>query len=212
MKRFAPPPGAGAGAPGDPLDALLGRLPEPNPPPDLAARTLEAVRAEAALDRLLERHLPGAVPAGLADRVLAGLGPAPRARRPRLLRPFGLALALAAAALLALALTLWRRPPVDGPGERLAQAEPSAAAPSRATVQGGAAASSARTTEGSALPAEVGAPQVDPELLAVLDVLENWETLTDPSLLALELEQDSSWWSELEAALQGASPEGSDGG
>jgi hypothetical protein len=212
MKRFAPPSGAGAGAPGDPLDALLGRLPEPATPPDLAQRTLTAVQAEAALDRLLDQHLPAEVPSGLAERVLIGLGqrPAPRVWRPVLRRPSTWALALAAAALLAVALGLWRRPSAALPEDRLAQAPRLPAA--GAALAPDAETSGAETRGPAAAPPLAAEADVDPELLAVLEVLENWETLTDPSVLALELEQDSSWWSELEAALQPAAAEDSDEG
>jgi hypothetical protein len=212
MKRFAPPSGAGAGAPGDPLDALLGRLPEPATPADLAARTLAAVQAEAALDRLLDRHLPAEAPSGLSERVLIGLGqrPAPRVWRPVLRRPSTWALALAAAALLAVALGLWRRPSAALPEDRLAQAPRLPAA--GAALAPDAETSGAETRGPAAAPPLAAEADVDPELLAVLEVLENWETLTDPSVLALELEQDSSWWSELEAALQPAAAEDSDEG
>lgn len=223
MKRPIPFPGSGgAGHPGDPLDALLGRLPEPVVPEDLPERTLAQVRAEAALDQLLERGLAGDAPTGLAQRVLTGLAverraqpeltglspqprnapSAPRGLRgassrpgatpathqrpgPRRLAPWIL---VGAAACLLVGLIF-----LSGPWERRGEQ---------------------RTEVAQLPPVESTQPEIallqpvvdipDAELLQVLDLLENWETLTDPAVLALEYEADAAWWDELEAVLEGS--------
>jgi hypothetical protein len=238
MKRPIPfPPGAGTGGPGDPLDALLGRLPEPESPPDLAARTLQQVRAEVALDRLLERGLAVDTPPGLAQRLLSNLAPlrtSPSAALPAARRatapdrdldqqPSGrrtsvargsrrnqvFALAAAAALLIALALVLrpWEQ---RSPRETdLAQAPVHRGAPALAGTKlvpqpdGNAIPNTDPLPDTPADPTSVGVAP-DEEFLAVLDVLENWETLTDPALLALELEADAGWWDDLESLLEGS--------
>ena len=66
------------------LEALLGSLPEPTLPQDLAERVLarlELARAEQALDELLDRHDELAVPAELSSAVLAALRPHRDAQR-----------------------------------------------------------------------------------------------------------------------------------
>jgi hypothetical protein len=231
MKRPIPFPGsAGAGDPGDPLDALLGRLPEPSVPNDLAERTLSQVRAEAALDQLLERGLAAEAPPGLAQRVLAGLAEqrwAPPELTGRGSEPRGALLAQRRATALAAASTGSRRRlgsrrmapwmlvgaaacllvgwmVLLGPWERrgqprtdIAQAPQADFAPhSSAHRDGSAQAQNAELQPAGDIP--------DAELLQVLDLLENWETLTDPAVLALELEADAAWWDELEAALEGS--------
>jgi len=58
------------------LEILLASLPEPNLPPDVAARVLHRLRSgerEEQLDALLEMDADSRAPVGLASRVLAGL-------------------------------------------------------------------------------------------------------------------------------------------
>ncbi len=133
------------------LELLLASLPEPKLPPALTARVLARLRArsEDALDRLLELD-DVQVPAGLSQRVLAGVAAA-RAPRPRALpaRPRRIPRWLAAAALLLVGVGVaWRlmRSSDDGSsgGEevRIAQAQ-------------------------------------DEELIPWLEVLEHWEGLQE---------------------------------
>lgn len=189
------------------LDELLACLPEPSLPIALTQRVLRRLAADVALDRTLDSALDVVAPAGLAERVLAGvrerratldelleLLPEPRvpadlsARvlaglqpersqgRPRLVprrvswwRPA----AVAAAAVVA--LTVWRAwsperdslRPIDP--QRVASNDP---------------------------PAEVVDPILtpDPELLAELDLLEDWDLLVpqDPDLLLGSLSESET--------------------
>ena len=144
------------------LDALLERDAASTAPSGLAQRVLaglEGERTAAAcaadpLERLLERDSTVHVPHDLARRVLAGLAAerAP-ARRPilALRRPVWLA---AAAAVLVVTFAVWlvsRRSRVDEP-QPITQQQ--------------------RAPDGSQTP--------DAKMLAVLDVLENWDLLMQP--------------------------------
>ena len=155
-----------AGARGEAaLDRLLDLDPEPEVPADLAARVragLTRRREEEALDLLLEVDGGVATPAGLSDRVLAGLA-ADRERVVPRLRILRHLPVFAAAAGLVLAALGWT---VWGPGP------------------GGGTSSEKVASRG-----EVSEP--DPQLLEMLDVLENdhlWEEAAQgedlPTLLA----------------------------
>ena len=192
------------------LEELLATLPEVRLPDDLARRVLARLAhvrarraAEAKLDRLLELDRPD-VPERMADRVLTGLAgartearldalidivPTPvtppglaertlsalaRERRPRarlyLLRGGGLRLAAAVLILAGLGLVLWR-------------------------------ARSGRSREPDvtvALGVAVPRGQVEDELLASLDVLENWDLLMSDDLDLLMSELDPVDWTLLE--------------
>jgi hypothetical protein len=182
---------------GDRLDLLLEEAAAPEPPAGLAQQVLagveaerEAARLDRRLDRLLERVPAPAAPRDLAERVLGRLEgerrprAAPWARRLSAPRPAYLAAAAAVLALLAWAWRAAREAPRAAP-DLVARPEPDAAL-------------------------------ADPpaELLAALDVLENWELLVDEApaldvlldapeeseLLMLELER----WSEAAGGGSGA--------
>jgi hypothetical protein len=168
------------------LDELLAidRLEELAAPAELASGVLaalqperEALRAERALDRLLDGQPAPRVPAGLAQRVLARLAPRRRSERRRAsarrVAPW-----LAAAGLAASAWGAWQR---------------------WAAPEGPRGAPPAPVAAGAAVP-EAGA-DVPAELLAALDLLESWEVLTadDPDLALAALDEVDLLLLELEA-------------
>lgn len=144
------------------LDALLERDAEFVPPGDLAARVLagleksrgaEAARADAALDRLLDRAGQVEVPRHLGRHVLTALAAQRTVARPMLALRRS-TWALAAAAVLLVSLVVWlakRRDGVDVP-PIIVQDQP------------------------SSTPAAAAATP-DAQMLAALDVLENWDLL-----------------------------------
>ena len=191
------------------LEALLGRDPEPEVPGGLAARVLAGLapsRAEAGvpeskpdpLDALLDRVPAPSVPEGLAERVLAGTR-APET--PILAGPgSGGRWRLAAAAVLVLSGSVWlawllgdRRELGTGRERETAELpvelrlDP---APDRTELASG-------DPPGGP---DVAAGDVDPELLAALDVLEDWEALTSDDLDLLLGELDALDWALLEHA------------
>ena len=136
------------------VDALLDELPAPDVPSDLSARLLGALaesRHDAQLDRLLERVPEPALPVGLAQRVLAGVADERRAQRSTVGTGARVLLGAAAALLLCAAgFVVWRR---------LLQDENSPG------------------SSGAPVETTLAALNVEPELLAALDVLENWDVL-----------------------------------
>jgi tetratricopeptide (TPR) repeat protein len=176
------------------LESLLASLPEPHLAPDVRARVLVRLRAERELDVLLELDADAAAPAGLSRGVLAGLAAARaaeadarldalleldrseapaglagrtllrlgRARRPLPVRSRWL-VALAAAAVLA--LIAWAAWPGRGEPKRVPAAPApvvNAPEPRRAPDERKAAADAAPD-----------------DLLAALDVLQNWDVLVN---------------------------------
>ena len=137
------------------LDRLLERDLEPEVPPGLAARVgggLAAHRAQDPLDRLLELDSEPELPAGLSRTVLAGLE-AERGRvlpRLQLLRHVPLFAAAAGLVLAALGWTVWG--PGGDTGSKVAPEEVA--------------------SHGTSSPSVVD-EEPDPQLLAMLDVLEN---------------------------------------
>lgn len=179
----------------DPLDALLDAAPVDVAPPDLAARVLDGLRSErvgaersVSLDDLLALVPEPDAPRDLAQRVLAGLEaerrPAPQERRApgvpvargRLLA-FRRALVptlIAAAGVLLFALWLAGR---DRNSGGLATPDPSTEI-ARAHAQG-----PAPSDTGPVAPMEPDdLTDPDPELLASLDLLQNWEALASEDL------------------------------
>lgn len=201
------------------LEVLLATLPEPQLPPDLAARVLAALASERrplgvdALDRLLELDLAEAAPAGLAARVRSALagaraeahavelaeeraGAAAR-RLDRLLElvpapPAAPGLAQRVLAGLAAAREAERGAPVRRAGALLAGRPVTRWAAAAAVVVGLGLGLSRLLA-----PAERPAPElarrleVDVELLSSLDVLENWDLLTSTDLDVLLAELDA---------------------
>lgn len=182
----------------DGLDHLLDLDTAAPVPGDLSERVLRGVRRargiaaqEKALDRLLEQLPEPGIPAGLAERTLdaleaeRGLGSRPT------LASFGRMAALAAAAvvLLACGVLLWRLlgegEPAD-PSEHVAQGPggPSTAGegPKEPGTDPGANEPGPATTgiAGTPEPPLPGGPSE--ELLAALDVLENWDLLVSEDL------------------------------
>lgn len=182
---------AGLGSAGS-VDELLELVPAPEAPSGLAARVTEA----AALEALLDLDPVPKVPASLTGHVLRGLAaelePAERPEAPILRPAFGRARRLAAVAAVVLAVAaLWRLWPGDAgsvPSNeplRIAKAEPdrevdtgAESTPEPDPVGVGSSESTPEVLAPSDLP--------DPELLAALDVLEDWELLV-PSDLDLVL-------------------------
>ncbi len=155
------------------LDRLL-ELDRPDVPERMADRVLSGLagaRTEARLDALIDLVPIPVTPSGLAERTLSALA---RERRPRarlrLLRGGGLRLAAAALILAGLGLVFWR-------------------------------AGSQRSREPDvtvALGVTVARGLVEDELLASLDVLENWDLLMSDDLDLLMGELDPVDWTLLE--------------
>jgi len=150
------------------LDGLLDLVPEPVQPQGLAAQVVEAVR----LDALLDRDAVPEVPAGLAARVLRGLGaelqPVAQEERPVLRAAFGRMRRMAAiAAAVLIVAALWRLMPATQ--DSIRTDEPVRVASNEPEVE---------TTPAIVAPADIP----DPELLAALDVLEDWELLVPSDL------------------------------
>jgi hypothetical protein len=170
----------------DRLEALLELEAAPEVPRGLPERVLARLEPERVLARpgtddpldvLLGRLPDPKAPTGLATRVLSALD----GERRSTLRPMGrpvremdtparwprrVAL-LAAALLIAVFVTLWSK------------RSPSAVDPMRA---GGADSPGPIAAKLQPDVDELEAEEVDPELLAALDLLENWETLTSDDL------------------------------
>jgi len=162
------------------LDALLEHAPAPDVPTGLAGRVLGELveaRREEALDRVLERVPAPEIPGGLAERVLAGLASERRVAlgRGRLLGFPRARLLAAVAALLLVVLFAWRwrreRADVDE------GSAPNANEPRIAE----------RVETG---PVQTAALEVPDELLAELELLENWELLLSDDLDVLLDELD----------------------
>jgi len=166
---------------------VLAQLPTPEVPPQLAARVLHGLE-RARLDEYLSRMPAPVAPTGLSARVLAGLrleATAPvLAEEAPILRPtFGRWRRSAAVAALLLALFggyRFLRPD----GARVHQDEPMRVAshqdePVPADANPGAV---------------VLAEQPDPELLAALDLLEDWDLLvpSDADLLLGSLDESET--------------------
>jgi hypothetical protein len=155
------------------LEALLATLPAPRLPARLSERVLARLAAASAqdrerdLDRLLELDRSSGAPAGLARDVLARLAlerlldalPAPRP-------PAGLSERVLAA------LAPARRAPARRRRARRLALFAAAAALVLALARLG---SLGRATDPT--PSRLAVGEVEPELLATLDVLENWELL-----------------------------------
>jgi len=184
------------------LDGAADAAPPAPPPPGLAGRVLEALetereaaRAERGLDLLLDGLPAPVAPVGLGASVIEGLAaerasvvlrpsPMQRGRSPRALRTV---LALAAALLALLAWRPWTRGPAPFSLE--------------GGVEGGVEGAVEVVARG------VADEEVDDELLASLDVLENWELLTSPELELLLADVDlveSELWSLDASAEEGA--------
>ena len=199
---------AETGEAADALDVLLDLDAAPAAPEDLPERVLDrldgarrAAAEHAALDRLLDAQPAPRVPAGLARRTLDALE-SERGRRPRLtLVSFGRMATLAAAAvvLLATGVLLWRLLNHEDPAridEHVAQApgagdgDPGAAPkdPGAAPKDPGAAPKDPATDlRDPVTPVQPLTPDTMPagpsdELLAALDVLENWDLLVSEDL------------------------------
>lgn len=181
----------------DPVDRLLDAVAEPTAPEGLAERVLagtqaELERGERALDAVLDRLAVDAPRAGLTDRVLAATAAEresdaapiiPAAPRPRWSRTAWIAPLAAAAAALAVLAPGWfatddgqQGLPAQPLGaETVAQVDPPVDAPAE--------------------PESSDDLDVDPELLANLAVLEEWELLMgdELELLLADLEEVDEW-------------------
>lgn len=150
------------------LDQVLDRWEEPTPPADLATRISEGIRThqEAQLDGLLDLNTVPAAPRGLSQEILDNLE-AHRERRVPQLRLLARMPRFAAAAALLLGMLsapMWIQEP--GPvhvNEDVASGE---------------------------VPTLPGIDDVDPSLLAMLDVLENDEIWSDSGELLFQDEDD----------------------
>ncbi len=169
------------------LDALLDQLPTPEVPAELAARVLRGLETTT-LDELLSRLPEPVVPAGLSARVLTGLSretvaPAPTAQAPILRPTFGRWRRSAAVAALLLALFggyRFLRPD----GALVHQDEPVRVASHQDEPL------SAGQSPGATVLTELP----DPELLAALDLLEDWDLLvpSDADLLLGSLDESET--------------------
>ncbi len=172
------------------LDVLLASLPEPSLPSDLVQRVLarlrsrsdEATRLPAHLDDLLELDRPARTPLGLGARVLAGLAPeragdGASERLDRLLERVPEPEVPAELASHVLAGLAAERHPV-----RSWRRSRSAALAAALLVGFFLVRFVATSSPSSSKPVEVAGLEVEEELLAALDVLENWELLTSSDL------------------------------
>lgn len=157
-------------------------------------RTAEAL--DARLEELLDRARDVAVPDALADRVLAGLR---FSRRRRVHVP---RFVYAAAAVVVIALGVawkWR-------ARRMAIESP----PPVVDVRGGVRGENAPSTRGLGTSAPSMEPQPEPELLAALDVLEQWDLLlhddVDVLLSTLEPSEIDAFEEAAEEPLAPAPP------
>jgi hypothetical protein len=179
---------------GDDLDRLLDLAAEPVAPPELSRDVLDGLataRAEARLDDLLDRVPAPGVPRGLARDVLAALEPHRRRPALRLLRGRLPHVAAAATVVAVLAYGAWRLTGSD-PAQREDPPEIVAPGPERTPTRTPAPIEPREVAPRVAdvpvdTPVDVQEPPAlpDGELLAALDVLENWELLTDNGLDAL---------------------------
>lgn len=190
------------------LDELLASLPDPHLPPDLARRVLARLALERqvpvdaleALDRLLDSSPQPEVPAGLGARVLRGLRGVRAGEKRRGLDEL---------------LQLVPAPEVpDDLAERVLARVAPARAPERAgrpaatfrLLRGGRRLAAAAIVLGLGLGlgflwtgTRARAPEpVDDELLATLDVLENWDVLMSDDLDLLLVSLDPVDWTLLE--------------
>jgi hypothetical protein len=211
------------------LEALLASLPRPALPPDLAARVLARLAEARRLDELLERGGAAPAPAGLAERVLAGLS-AEGARRgdaldrllgrlPEPAVPSGLAERVIASAAAAAGPTrTGARPSVTAWRARVAWLAAAAAVVAAGTlawrllVDGGGGGAAPSPERG---PAPIHVAHVTPEdtvdpddppaaLLAALPVLENWDLLMEADLDVLLAGLDAAAALQLELGAPAA--------
>lgn len=189
------------------LEELLASLPDPHLPPDLARRVLARLELERhgrmettetveALDRLLDSSPRPVVPEGLGARVLRGLR---EARESATRRPLDELLELVPAP-----------EPPPGLAERvLARLAPARVEKPRTTLRllrGGRRLAAAAVVLGLGLgltflwtrTREPAPEPVDDELLATLDVLENWDFLMSDDIDLLLVSLDPVDWTLLE--------------
>jgi hypothetical protein len=170
-------------------------------PDGLAARVLAGLQTRPSLDELLERQPEPEVPAGLSARVLVGLADE-LIPRPILRPAFGrMRRVAAAAATVLIVAAVWRLlPGRETPLDSTGGTEPVRVATHESTDSG-------NPTE--LTPAEIP----DPELLAALDVLEDWELLvpTDVDLLLGSLDESDAELLLLDLATDPSTDDESEG-